>query len=275
MKRIPFFKYSPCGNITIFLEAPLTPAERLAACAEVIRTDHLAAEQAGVISTDGPLPRLDMIGGEFCLNATRSFAALLAERGLLILHDGSFTGQVSSSGMTEPLDVRVEKKGEAKFDASVKIPLAGSRIERADAGIWLAYLPGIAHVVLDEGLYPLPAGDLSALNKEAALWRARFGLENEPAAGVVRLRPVEQKAGRYAITPHVWVRDTDTACMETSCGSGTLAAALSQGTEVFFTIRQPGGAWLTVQLMAEAKRAAWVGGSVRLLAKGDVFVESL
>lgn len=100
MRVLPFTKYSPCGNTTILVrEASLSPADRARVAAEIIAPGHLEAEQAGYVDTAAPVPRLDMMGGEFCVNATRAFAALLAEEGKLSPESGGLGGIVSVSGM--------------------------------------------------------------------------------------------------------------------------------------------------------------------------------
>ena len=279
MRCLPFFKYSPSGNMTILLEAELSPAERVAACNEVIHAAHLAAEQAGVIDLHGATPRLDMMGGEFCVNATRAFAALLAVRGKLIQGEsGILTGSVVSSGAAHPLDIRVRSLDASHIEAAVRLNLQGTHIHMPKEGISIIHLPGIVHIILDEAIYPLPQGDATKLNSEAKYWREQFGLSEEPAVGTVRLQPVDMANGKYAITPHVWVRDTQSACMETACGSGSLAAALSLAAgKGSFSIRQPGGAWINIDLQQteDGSMAAWIGGVVTLIAQGEVFLESL
>ena len=100
MRVLPFTKYSPCGNTTILVrESSLSPADRARVAAEIIAPGHLEAEQAGYVDTAAPVPRLDMMGGEFCVNATRAFAALLAEEGKLSPESGGLGGIVSVSGM--------------------------------------------------------------------------------------------------------------------------------------------------------------------------------
>ena len=94
MRVLPFTKYSPCGNTTILVrESSLSPADRARVAAEIIAPGHLEAEQAGYVDTAAPVPRLDMMGGEFCVNATRAFAALLAEEGEKQIHFGQRTQQ--------------------------------------------------------------------------------------------------------------------------------------------------------------------------------------
>ncbi len=85
--------FSPCGNTTILVrESSLSPADRARVAAEIIAPGHLEAEQAGYVDTAAPVPRLDMMGGEFCVNATRAFAALLAEEGKLSPESGGLGG---------------------------------------------------------------------------------------------------------------------------------------------------------------------------------------
>lgn len=74
-----FSKLIPGGNPTIILHEPDLSAEKLALAAkECMGTMHLQAEQVGALYVDGTLPRLEMMGGEFCINATRAAGMLLA-----------------------------------------------------------------------------------------------------------------------------------------------------------------------------------------------------
>ena len=73
MPALDFSKWSPGGNTTLFF-----PAAGLDAARQAMRPDSLGAEQAGFVAVDER--RLRMAGGEFCVNATRAFGALLAFR---------------------------------------------------------------------------------------------------------------------------------------------------------------------------------------------------
>ena len=112
----------------------------------------------------------------------------------------------------------------------------------------------------------------------AALF-ARFGLLGEDAAGCIWLH---REPSGLRITPFVWVRGTGTTYAETACGSGTLAASIvcrgvyGDGGEL--SLMQPGGEPLRVVPDGSAYPggwAAWIGGPVRRIARGDVFVECL
>ena len=79
MPALDFSKWSPGGNTTLFFPAAGLDAARQAELArQAMRPDNLGAEQAGFVSVEER--RLRMAGGEFCVNATRAFGALLAFR---------------------------------------------------------------------------------------------------------------------------------------------------------------------------------------------------
>lgn len=277
MRVVPFVKYSPCGNTTILIrDTPLAPAARARCAAEIIAPGHLEAEQAGFIDMTAPVPRLDMMGGEFCVNATRAFAVELWREGRLApAGEGVFSGTVSVSGMPEPLTVKVRPLAANRFESAVLLDLpAEPPLEEVGEGIRLVRVPGIAHLVLDAEVHALP-GDK---DRDTAALFARYGLLGEEAAGCIWLR---RDAGGWRITPYVWVRETATTYAETACGSGTLAASVVcravYGCGGTLPFMQPGGETLSVAPAPSARGgwAAWVEGPVRLLARGEVFAESL
>ena len=277
MRILPFLKYSPCGNTTILVRnVPLSPAERARAAAEMIASGHLEAEQAGYADTEAALPRLDMMGGEFCVNATRAFAAQLFEEGRLTPEGEASGGVVSVSGMPERLRVRVRRVAPGRFESAVLLDLPEAPpLERVAPGIHLVWVPGIAHLVLDAAAHPFPVDK----DRDTAALFARFGLLDEDAAGCIWLR---RGPSGPSITPFVRVRETGTTYAETACGSGTLAASVVcravYGDAGELVLMQPGGEALRVA-QAEPSHpggwAAWVGGPVRLLARGEVFVDCL
>lgn len=248
---------------------------------EIISPTHLGAEQAGYADTTGAIPRLDMMGGEFCLNATRSLAVFLLTEGLLNPTDtGWYTGRASVSGMTVPVDIKARAlSGGNLFEASVLLDLPSPpAIDALDPGINLVRVPGIAHLVFDACRHPLP----TVGEKAIPAYLKRYGLEQEEAAGCIWLHYPPSSEQLPAITPFVWVRATDTIYAETACGSGTLAAAMvhfqTQSAPAPLTLLQPGGETLTVApVLSRHERgcAAEVSGPVRLLAEGNVFVECL
>lgn len=301
--NLPFFKYSPGGNMTLLVrvddhargtaqpaETPaqrfpvsgrdvsnLTRRERALVAAEIIAPNHLAAEQAGFICLETLPPRLDMMGGEFCINATCALAALLLEQGRLVREKGTgqewYGGMVSVSGIRTPLKVRARYAG-VQVESAVCLNRENlPAVVSVDLGIQLVRVPGISHLVLDADIHPVP----TSWKEKVRELLARYDLLQEEAAGCVWLhRPVKEETDCWSLVPFVHVRDTGTVCAENSCGSGTLAAALvvsaaDTGPSVRMFM-QPGGESLVVSLDADT---AWVEGRVRLVARGEVFVHSL
>lgn len=74
MRSIEFSKWDPSGNTTLFFPQD-TPGNHAALAHEALRLQKLGGEQAGFIDTQNG--SLIMAGGEFCVNATRCFGALL------------------------------------------------------------------------------------------------------------------------------------------------------------------------------------------------------
>ena len=275
MKREAFVKTSPSGNMTILVRnGALSADERAGVAREVMSPEHLGAEQVGFVDTTKIPPRMDMMGGEFCVNATRAFAALLLEDGLLHKQpDGWHWGTVSVSGMDRPVTVRARKTGEL-CEAQALIELIEAPAVRClSEGIHAVSIPGITHLVLEKGLHPLPRH----WEEETAALRGRFGLQREEAVGCIWL---DTEGGLNRITPYVWVRDSDTSCAETACGSGTLAAVIylwnAAGKRRTVSVLQPGGELLTVApLDSGTSWCAWVGGNVHVIAEGWVYVHCL
>lgn len=272
---IPFWKLTPGGNPTILLRSEDVPPQHRAAAARAVMSPlHIGAEQAGYIRLSGS-PRLDMMGGEFCLNATRAFALLLARAGLLRQENGALAGEVEVSGVSDTVAVRVLEADKSAPCGSLPFAEACLRFRQLPVpepcgDLFLVRVPGIAHII-QAGAFPREE-TLAALCAEQ---RAQCGVEQEEAAGHVWLGSARETAGdcAFSITPVVWVRDTDTLCRETACGSGTLAAALfehARSGATRFSIVQPSGCALSVRMERRGTAwEVWVGGPVRLTACGE------
>ena len=76
MPLYPFWKVTPGGNPTILLRGQdIPPAQRASVAACIMSHQHIGGEQVGYVRFEG-VPRLDMMGGEFCGNAAMCAAAL-------------------------------------------------------------------------------------------------------------------------------------------------------------------------------------------------------
>ncbi len=108
---VQFVKMVPGGNPTILVHGTLPGAAewpRLAA--RLLHPMHIQAEQAGAVQlpSAGGLAHLHMMGGEFCVNATRAAAFWLARQGVFApCGPGAVLGSMTVSGAIAPVTVVV------------------------------------------------------------------------------------------------------------------------------------------------------------------------
>ena len=240
----------PAGNITLFVLSAVEKGRRAAVAKALMERREFAAEQVAFVlpPREGGAGRFEMMGGEFCGNATRAFGLLLCrERG-----DMGPTRLFVEAGGAPGLTA-VEADATAHW-ARAAMPLPRS-LRRAAAGAavgTLVDLGGIVHFVVERE------------PDETVLRAAEPILGAYPAAayGVIFLH-----GGR--LTPLVKVPATGTLVWEGSCGSGALAAAAAQsaGQNGAFArdYVQPAGT-VRAELLWRSGRAvsAAISGSVTL-----------
>jgi diaminopimelate epimerase len=224
----------PAKNITVFVLNEVR--DRALAVRRIMADGELHAEQAGFVmppvSAEGHW-RLEMMGGEFCGNAARSFG-LLTARFLGLRGKAAVTVEVS--GMDRPLTVQVDMDADG-FGGSAEIEIPGPRREESipwEGGSLPALIfDGITHVIAS-GVAP----DRDRFN---AIKKAVEAAHRPDALGVM----FWDSRGEF-MTPAVYVYRSGTLVFESSCGSGSaalavfLAAARGDG-EWRRPIRQPGG----------------------------------
>lgn len=254
-----FYKFSPSGNVTLFLEdGPATGGAAEGARALGL----LGGEQAGFVNI--PAASLRMAGGEFCVNAARAFGALLDMRsaGAGARRAGrAYAARISGCGD----EIRLTVEGSLpSWRVGLEFYFAPPEPERLGPGLNLVRLPGISHLLLEWGGNDLPGpGWLAIRARELGL---RHGLDGEACFGLV---PWQKRGNALAIAPFVTVRAVGTAMLESACGSATLALAALLGTGGGgLGVLQPSGQTLAVSL---EKCLARVCGSVELLAAGDMW----
>ncbi|MDR1863470.1 MAG: hypothetical protein LBQ67_06070 [Treponema sp.] len=209
----------PAGNITVFVLDPVdSPEERAALSKAILGDPLLKAEQAGFVippEREDGLWRLEMMGGEFCGNAARSFGLFVAARRGL---KGKLAIPVSVSGTGRPVTVNVDVEA-GWAEAEVPPPLAlgvccASRTEsekiadRAIANLCSIYPANSSHrtsgsrspenrtegprlldslegglpVVVFDGITHVIAPDITP--SEASFKRIRESLENRGFCGI-------------------------------------------------------------------------------------------
>ncbi len=260
---LDYFKADPAGNITGFVLGDFRPEERGPIARAIMQQVDEHVEQVGFIACDGeghPL-RMDMMGGEFCGNATRSFGLYAAP--FMGVDEGEVIVHVSGSDV--PLSVSVNR---AEGTASVAMPPARGilRVELGGHEYPVVDLRGIVHLVAEEA--EQDEAYVRGLIKELAAQ-----VESE-AYGVLFLNE-----GGGEMIPYVYVVGSDTLVREGSCASGSCAVAHylngRTGEDNGFSVRlrQPGGE-MEVQAMrnGEGMMVYSIGGYVALGAVQQVVV---
>lgn len=265
-----YAKFDPNGNVTI-LVLDEVPRERQARVAEqMMRNVDLQAEQVGFLEKpqgSGARVRLQMMGGEFCGNATMSVAAWLAQQ------DGVAQQRrylLEVSGAEQAIDCSVIPVSEGRFKGEAPMPLPEAVLEaELVPGIKtpLVRFPGILHAILPEGSMNDAQAEELISSACAALGAEAMGLifVNE---GFDRIRPL------------VYVRETQSCVWESGCGSGTAALgawrAATQQKDVDLQVMQacPEN---SIGVSAGYKNgrvcSLRIRGNVRLMESGRAWVE--
>lgn len=262
-KKIKVRVADPAGNITIFVLDDIPREKYQSVATQLFKIKEFNAEQVGFKCGDH---KMEMSGLEFCGNASRSFALLIAqEQGV----KGPATEVIDVSGCDEKLTVDVNTLTNY---TKIKMPMALSESVIKDSpldvinGGYLVDLGGIMHVVLKD---IEPSRELFDEIKEYI-----NGKYDPPATGVMFYDTIKKE-----LTPIVYVKDVNTTYNEGSCGSGTTATAIAfsagEDTGTFsYELKQPAG---TITSTVERKNgklvAVYIEGPVDITDITEVTVE--
>ncbi|MBQ3423579.1 MAG: hypothetical protein IJH38_00060 [Clostridia bacterium] len=270
--RLKCVKLDPTGNITVLVTDPVPRERQREVALRLLDPERMGGEQAGFV--EAPLEgrcdaRLQMMGGEFCGNATMSLGALIArDRGLA---DGaSLDLDLEVSGADGPVACRITRSGEG-FIGRVAMPLPlqiGQMRLDADGTALSARLvrfPGIAHLIVPASRCPEEA----ILRKCMPAWCGIIGAD---ALGVLAW-----DEGARSIDPIVYVPSAGTLIREHGCGSGTAAIgcaiAGTEGKSIDLPVRQSGGIiTVSAQVRGKAISALSITGKVTVVREDTVEV---
>ncbi len=269
--KLRFAKYDPTGNTTILVDSPVPRKLHGAVAARLMVPEGVFAEQVGFVEpAENPaaVARLQMMGGEFCGNASMSLAAHIAlRRGYRREH----VIPLEISGAEGIVNVRIRPEGGA-YRCRVDMPLpeyVGMRSFRCgDESLELPIvrLPGIAFAILE-----------APISEDDALRHVRHWCVETDSDAFGILLPGPEGFGR-SIRPLVYVRATDSVVWEHGCGSGTSALgawlALRVGETIEADIAQPGGVICAYAGCAGGKIISLaIEGVVRPVCSGIAFLD--
>ncbi|MDD6287595.1 hypothetical protein [Acidaminococcus fermentans] len=259
--KVRTMQADPSGNVTLYVLDPVPQKDRKELNRQLL-TLHPSVEQAGCLSIKEGQPQVEMMGGEFCGNATRSAGACA------LYFNGEKEGefQVTCSGCPVPLTVRAKKVRENLYEASVQLPppLSMKKIrlsyERESVECQEVVFPGITHYVY----FTLNVDEVDQDQLFYSLQREISRGEEPEAYGLMLVEMSTLK-----VIPIVYVSATGTLYHENSCGSGSaaVAAALTQRQKrsLAATLQEPGGRIdIETDWQAEKLVSITIGGPVRL-----------
>ena len=254
-KSFKYFRANPCGNITGFVVAPVYPGYRKAYTKCIIEQIDKDVEQVGFISPayEGAPLRMDMMGGEFCANATRAYGLYSAG---FYDTDGLVDIEVYVSGHEGTTDVIADVKNQKAYVA-MDAPLAKKIVNVKGGDYKLIQLPGISHLIVE--------GQEDEKFVQEALEVLKKDYKDE-AYGVIFF-----DKEKLEIVPFVYVEGSDTLFRESSCGSGTVATVnyleddidgLDEDYKI--SIKNPAGELEVFVYEFEDGKKLCVGGEVEL-----------
>ena len=219
--KLRILRADPAGNVTIFVLDPVHRDARPALAAKLMHMPELGADQVGFVCAPkhGGDGRFEMMGGEFCGNASRAFGMLLAQSAGVT---GTARYRIEVSGFDGLVGVDVDMQ-HGTASADMPLPRMFVRQHVDDLAGVTVDLGSIVHYVVehepDESVMP-------RIEEIYRLPREQGGFAGIEAYGVVF-------AHDGMLTPLVKVPATGTMVWEGSCGSGALAAAIAEGIDMF------------------------------------------
>lgn len=270
METIHYVLADPSGNTTILVLDEI-PEDKHAALASTLLDPHcIGAEQVAYVSRPKDADvRIDMMGGEFCGNASRAAAAYL----LSLTGKERLDFDVSCSGCDTILQASVSREDDG-YEAFITMPKPTSMdmisipVSGEEKRFYRIKLPGITHYV--HVMSCLKNADTEAL------WKAIYDVASQEPCSAFGMDLVDRKT--LSMIPAVYVPKTDTLYWEQSCGSGSAATAAAlaklSGHDISCEIRQPGGS-ITIEASCSdnAIKVIRIGGFVRLSDVKTVEVE--
>ncbi len=240
VKSSEFSVYTLGGNDTAILE--YLEGIDLVSCAKKILESNPEIEQVGLVKINNGVVHLEMMGGEFCVNAGRAAAVhyLKEQDGIIKLKISGYDEMVEAEKKKDIVSLLIPEnivlKTEKVFD--------GNFVE----------MSGISFIVTEN--VNLSADQL-----------VRNYYRSGEAFGVIYIENLQKDL--IKINPYIWVKETGTFLRETACGSGSVAACLHgrRDNKASYRIVQPSGSIYEVGFLTKNNKSV-----IRVLGEARVKV---
>lgn len=236
--KINFKILNPGGNKTALVHGIDYSSKQKSIINNSIMEKFPDVEQVGFISDKET--RLEMAGGEFCLNASRCAIYEYSKNGNVV--------KLKVSGMDKTIIGKTIGKNEVEL--MIDISKDRNKLMKRQDKYWSINIDGILIVVVNDAkeyINKLKQDESKAKQEIKQLMMEEFNTK-EKAIGMMFL---ENEPNGIKINPVVWVKDIDTTFYETACGSGSLGTAIYNyyiNGEDSINIIQPSGYRINIRL---------------------------
>jgi len=233
-----YFKGYASGNPTLIVlsrvsEANFVEVDRL------IKREFEDVEQVGFLDVGNKI--FTMAGHEFCGNASRIAANYLLKP--------ESEGKIKVSGLSSL--AFFEKNGKI---VSLQISLPMNSVTINPNGISRIKLEGISFLAIEnahEIAHQLLLLSLEDLKSEAFKLFGKNKIDGDKACGLLFYSRTEDS---IKLSPYIFISESDSFSLETSCSSGSIAISLllkekGLNPESVFNIEQPSGEFLNVKIV--------------------------
>lgn len=237
-KYVEYSIYKPAGNDTAFVYGTDYTSDEKKIINDAIMAKNSNVEQVGFLNINGKT-ELQMAGGEFCGNATRSAAFEYLK------------GQVGNVKMivncNDIVNAGVDVNGKAWCE--IPLPAETNIVTQKEPGIFIIKMNGMTTIVIQENVFEQYLENRKNLKKIGMNFIKKYELEESKAVGVIFC---ERENDLLKINPIVWVKSINTTFYETACGSGTIAVAILEAfqkkSSQSIDIIQPYGMIITAEV---------------------------
>lgn len=244
-RNVQYKIYNPGGNITALVDGTDFTINQRELINKYILETNKEVEQVGFLSKTKK--RLEMAGGELCLNATRCaiWEYLKGKEGIVSITVSGYSkkiiGTISSN---KTVEIKLDIGKELKDLVEIKYDFICVKLE------------GIIIAILNEEKSKKYICELKKDDEHAKQQIKQIMKQldfKEKAIGVILL---ENNNKQIKINPIVWVKKIDTLYYETACGSGSLGTAIYnfiKNNQEKNKFMQPSGYVIAVDIIGNKK----------------------
>jgi histidine racemase len=252
--KLKYSKTNLSGNTTAFIWNKITRKDQSRIATVIMKKDSLCVEQVGFIEKPEQkdvLARLQMMGGEICINATLSFVQLIAQKKRLKRFN------LELSGYSNFIKCMVNKNQPTIMMKSLyKINTVSLKISQKKEPIKLVNLGGIAFFLVDRNLY---GKGISYLKEFINVKNQTDKIALPQAWGIIFFN-------KNKIQPVVYVESTNSIVCENACGAGSLALSLAFNYKKIIQPTQE-----TIEVIKNKENIS-ISGNSKIIAEGFVYI---